>query len=784
MKPQPAIKRVAILGAGVMGAQIAARLADAGIPCDLLDLVVDEKDRNQLALGALKRLQEMKPAPFYDAQALYLIRPGNLEDHLERIREADWVLEAIVEDLEAKQNLWKKVLPYTRPDALLSTNTSGLPIARIAEVFSPEDRRRFMGTHFFNPVRYMKLLEIIPLPETRPELVERIIWLGEKQLGKGIVLAKDAPNFIANRIGTYAFQVAVQEMMKRSLSVETMDVITGPALGHPKSATFRTLDLVGLDTYVHVADNLRQAAQDDEDRQAFAVPDFIRRLVEEGALGEKAGRGVYRRSKGPQGETVIEALDWQSLSYRPQEKPRFASVGAALKKADPVERVKTFLSGDDEAAEVARAITYRVLGYAARRAKEIAPSIQAVDEAMRWGFNWELGPFQLWDALGFKETLEALRQAGEALPDWIGEVEAKGGFYDEKGQPALPAWEEIPGLKALSPRPYPVGHYLRETKVWRTDDATLVDLGEDVAGLILHGEKDALNPGTFEALARAIDEVEASWRGLVVASAGENFSVGANLFLVLMAVQSGAVDQVEEATRAFQDVNMKLKYARRPVVVAVHGLTLGGGAEMVLAAPAVQAALESYIGLVEVGAGLIPGGGGTKERWVQAVHQVPPDAPVDLNALLQWVFQTIALARVSTGAVEARLLGYLGPEDGISVDRDRLLQDARRRVILMDEEGYQPRLRVPIPVAGKEGKAQLLLAVDEMWRGRQISDHDRLIATHLAHVLSGGDLPAGTLVDEQHFLDLEREAFIALVKEEKTQARMAHLLQTGKPLRN
>ncbi|MDI3270290.1 MAG: 3-hydroxyacyl-CoA dehydrogenase NAD-binding domain-containing protein, partial [Bacillota bacterium] len=541
MKRQPAIKRVAILGAGVMGAQIAARLADAGIPCDLLDLVVDETDPNKLALGALKRLQEMKPAPFYDPQALYLIRPGNLEDHLHRLQEADWVLEAIIEDLEAKHQLWQKVLPHIAPGALLSTNTSGLPIARIAEVFSPEDRKRFMGTHFFNPVRYMKLLEIIPLPETSPELVERVVQLGQGRLGKGIVVAKDAPNFIANRIGTFAFQVAVQEMMKRSLSVEAMDVITGPALGHPKSATFRTLDLVGIDTYLHVADNLRQQAQDEEDREAFAVPDFLRRLVQEGALGEKSGRGVYRRTKGAQGETVIEALDWSSYTYKPQEKPRFASVGAALKASDPVERVKIFLSGEDEAAAAARAITYRVLGYAARRAREIAPSIQAVDDAMRWGFNWDIGPFQLWDGLGFKETLQALEESGEALPDWIRQVEEKGGFYDGSGQPTLAPWADLPGMEAMPAAPYPVAHYLREKKIWRTEDATLVDLGEEVVGLILHGAKDALGPGTFEALSRAIDEVEASWRGLVVTGAGENFSVGANLLLVLMAVQSNAV---------------------------------------------------------------------------------------------------------------------------------------------------------------------------------------------------------------------------------------------------
>ncbi|MBE3589446.1 MAG: enoyl-CoA hydratase/isomerase family protein [Firmicutes bacterium] len=778
----PPIRRAAVLGAGVMGAQIAAHLANAGVDCDLLDL-----DRD-LAVRGLQRLTELKPSPLFEEAALFRIRPGGFDRDLARVAEADWVIEAIVEDLEAKRALWKRVEPHLRPGAVASTNTSGIPIAAIAAALGAEARRAFMGTHFFNPPRYMRLLELIPGPETDPQLLERIRQFAERRLGKGVVVAHDTPNFIANRLGTYATQVTIAEMRARGLSVDAVDAITGPAMGHPKSATFRTLDLVGLDTYVHVAGNVRRQAADEDERRAFEVDPVVLAMVERGWLGEKAGQGFYRRRKDASGATVIETLDLDTMEYRPQEKPRFASVGAALKAEDAVARARALLGGGDEAAAFAWAVTRRLLAYAARRLPEIAGDVASVDRAMRWGFNWELGPFELWDALGFEETAARMEAEGERLPDWIAAMRAQGAtsfyrtaadgsrecYYPGRGYGPLPGGPGFPAPAVLR----------RERAVWRAPDATLVDLGEGVAALFLHGAKDAIGPETAALYHRALDEAERDWRGLVLAATGENFCVGANLMLILMAAQAGAWDQVERAVRELQGVNQRAKRFPKPVVAAVHGLVLGGGAELLMAAPAAQAAAESYIGLVEVGAGVIPAGGGVKERWVRALAGVPAGAALDLNPLVQWVFETIALARVSTSAAEARQLGYLRPEDGVSMSRERLLEDARRRVVFLDEQGWVPRATPPVPVAGREGKAQILLAVDEMWRGGRISDHDRLIARRLAHVLCGGDVPAGTLVTEERILELEREAFLSLCGEPKTQERMRHLLQTGKPLRN
>lgn len=778
----PPIRRAVVLGAGVMGAQIAAHLANVGVDCDLLDI-----DRD-LAVKGLKRLTELKPSPLYEESALLRIRPGSFEEDLGRVAGADWVVEAIVEDLEAKRALWKRVEPHLRPGAIASTNTSGIPIAAIAAALGDEARRAFMGTHFFNPPRYMRLLELIPGPDTDPQLLERMRKFAELRLGKGVVVAHDTPNFIANRLGTYATQVTIEEMRARGLSVDAVDAITGPAMGHPKSATFRTLDLVGLDTYVHVAGNVRRQAADEDERRAFEVHPAVAAMVERGWLGEKSGQGFYRRRKDASGNTVIEALDLDTMEYRPREKPRFASVGAALKAEDPVARARALLGGGDEAAAFAWAVTRRLLAYAARRLPEIAPDVASVDRAMRWGFNWELGPFELWDALGFERTAERLEAEGERLPDWITAMRREGAtsfyrtapdgtpecYHPGRGYGPLPGGAGFPSVAVLR----------RERAVWRAPDATLVDLGDGVAALVLHGAKDAIGPDTASAYNRALDVVERGWRGLVLTGANENFCVGANLMLVLMAAQAGAWDQVERAVRDLQEVNQRAKTFPKPIVAAAHGMTLGGGAELLMAAPAAQVAAESYVGLVEVGVGVIPAGGGVKERWVRALASVPPGAALDLNPLAHWVFETIALAKVSTSAAEARQLGYLRPEDGISVNRERLLEDAKRRVIFLDEQGYVPRATPPVPVAGREGKAQIQLAVDEMWRAGRISDHDRLIARRLAHVLCGGDVPAGTLVTEERILELEREAFLSLCGEPKTQDRMRHMLETGKPLRN
>ncbi|MBX6350076.1 MAG: 3-hydroxyacyl-CoA dehydrogenase/enoyl-CoA hydratase family protein [Clostridia bacterium] len=797
----PPLRRAVVLGAGVMGAQIAAHLANVGVPTDLLDIVPrapspeetarglglgDREVRDRLARGAVKRLLELKPSPLFGPELASRIRPGNLEDDLDRVREADWVIEAIVEDLEAKRALWARVEPLLPPTAVASTNTSGLPIREISAGFGDGLARRFLGTHFFNPPRYLPLVEVVPGPRTSAAAVEWVRRVLALRLGKDVVLAKDTPNFIANRVGTYGLQVALAEMERMGLSVDEVDAVTGPAMGRPRSATFRTLDVVGLDTYAHVAENLRERVADPEERDLFRLPAPVQAMLARGWTGQKAGAGFYRRRRDAGGE-VVETLDLATLEYRPRTRPRFESVGRALREPDPARRLRVLLSGDDRAAAFAWAVTARLFAYAARILPEIADDTDAVDRAMRGGFGWALGPFEAWDELGFRETAERMKADGIALPEWVegrlseGAATVRGRVVAEGGRTTVVPLAVGSTDEDDLARPA----RLRRTRGrWSTPDATFAEIGDGVALLLLHGEKDALGPGSADALLRAMDEVEASYRGLVVSGAGENFCVGANLLMMLMAARQGAWDEVTKAVAGFQAATQRMKRFPKPLVVAVHGLALGGGAELVLHAPAVQAAAESYIGLVETGVGLIPGGGGTKELWLRALASVPRAARLDLFPLVDWTFETIALAKVGGSARESAALGFLRPQDGVSRSRERLLRDAKDRVVRMDEAGYEPYLPAPVPVAGREGRARLALAIDEMWRAGRITDHDRTVARALARVLTGGDRPAGALVAEEELLELEREAFCELLARPETQARMAHMLETGRPLRN
>ncbi|BDG58943.1 3-hydroxyacyl-CoA dehydrogenase/enoyl-CoA hydratase family protein [Caldinitratiruptor microaerophilus] len=783
------IRRAAVLGAGLMGSQIAALLASCGLEVLLLDIVPDSltpeeqrrgltlsdpRVRSRLATQAVERLRRMKPPPLFTAEAADRITPGNLEDDLPRLREADWVLEAVVEDLGVKQDLWRRVAPHVQPGTVLSSNTSGLSIAAQAEALPAELRPHFLGTHFFNPPRYLKLLEVIPTPDTDPEVVSFVRSFATRVLGKGVVIARDTPNFIANRIGTYGLAVTLRAMARFGLGVDEVDAITGPAMGRPKSATFRTLDLVGLDVFAHVARNTRARVADPAERDALELPPYIEEMLRRGWTGDKAGQGFFKKVKGASGESEILALDLQTLEYRPRKKVRFASLDQARNVADPGARLRALVSAGDPAGRFAWEVLRDVLAFCAARLDEIAGGdVAAVDRAMRWGFGWELGPFEAWEALGVRETVVRMEAEGVQVPDWVRE---KDRFYP-------------PGPRADGPLSFTVqkADPTRVVKAW--PGATLVDLGDEVLGLELHGPKQAIGQDYVAAVRFAAGEVLRNWRGLVISAEAPNFSVGANLVLILMAAQDEDWDEIDQAVREFQSANMTLRYLPRPVVVAPYGMTLGGGAEIAFHADRVVAAAELYMGLVEVGVGLIPAGGGTKEMAVRMTRQVPRvqsqlPGPVDAQPFVNRAFEAIATARVSGSAAEAAQLGYLRATDRIVMNRDLLLAEAKAEVLALDRAGYVPPAPERIPVLGPDGRAVLELGIYTLRNAGQATEHDAKVARKIAHVLTGGDLPAGTLVDEQYLLDLEREAFLSLCGEPLSQARMAHLLQTGRPLRN
>ncbi|MCG0238937.1 MAG: 3-hydroxyacyl-CoA dehydrogenase/enoyl-CoA hydratase family protein [Firmicutes bacterium] len=782
------IRRAVVLGAGLMGSQIAAHLAGCGIPVTLLDIVprpTPEEEargltrespqvRNRLANEALKRLPKMKPSPIFSTEVLNLITPGNLEDHLaQAVREADWVLEAVVENLEVKRQLWARVAEHARPGTLLSSNTSGLSIAAQAEVLPPELRRTFLGTHFFNPPRYLRLLEVIPTPETDPEVVAFMKDFGERVLGKGVVICRDTPNFIANRIGVYGLAVTLKVMTEMGLGVDEVDAITGPAMGRPKSATFRTLDVVGLDTFLNVARNTAATTSDPEEARMLQVPPALEEMVRRGWLGEKAGQGFYKKVNGE-----ILALDLATLEYRPRRKPDFPSLAQTRQIPDLRERIRTLVSAQDPAGRFAWAVLKQVLLFCAEKAEEIAGGdVAAIDQAMRWGFGWELGPFETWEAIGLQESIARMEAEGLRVPQWVKDRAAAGGF-DPQGRPA-----EMP----LS---FTVLKSEKTRIVRQTSGSTFVDLGDEVLGMQFHPPKQAIGEDFAAAVKWAAQEVERNWRGLVISAEGvPNFCVGANLMLILMYAQEHAFDEIDLAVRVFQQANMTLKYLSRPVVVAPFGMTLGGGAEIAMHCARTVAAAETYMGLVEVGVGLIPAGGGTKEMALRAMAQVPRTpsqvpGPLDPQAFINRAFENIATVRVATSAHEAMQYGYLRPTDQIVMNRDHLLAQAKRAVLELDAAGYRPPAPAKVPVLGADARAVLELAAWSMQQGGYATEHDVKIAKKVAYVLTGGNLPAGTLVPEQYLLDLEREAFVSLCGEPKSQQRMMHLLKTGKPLRN
>ena len=719
-----------------MGAQIAAHFANAGVPSLLLDVTPEA------ARQGLQRARALKPDPFFTPDTWKLITTGGFDTDLARIGESDWILEAIVEQLDVKRGLLEKVDAARRTGSIVSSNTSGIPIAALAEGRSDDFCRHWLGTHFFNPPRYLHLLEIIPTPETSPDVVEAVRHFADYRLGKGVVIAKDSPGFIGNHIGLHAITRILEKVSTGEFTIEEVDAITGPALGRPKSATFRTVDLAGLDIIGHVVEDFSRRLSTGPGEGGWVLPGFVKQMLERGMTGEKAGQGFYKRVKTADGGSDILVLDPATLEYRPRQKPRLPSLDAATSISDPRERVRTLFHGNDKVGTFLRETLGPTLAYAAKVTPTIAHSAEDVDRVMRWGFGWELGPFELMEALG----LEA-------------------------------------------PEPAKAGPHVRESKerppvVKKNAGASLVDLGDGVLCVEFHSKMNAIGGDTIQMLQAGVREAAKNFAALVVGNEAPNFSAGANLMLVLLEAQEENWEEIDLMIRAFQQTTMALRYADVPVVVAPAGLTLGGGCEIVLHGDRVQCAGETYMGLVEVGVGLIPAGGGTKEVTARAAEQMPPGM-TDFLPTVQRAFETIAFAKASTSGPDALRLGYLRPTDAFTMNRDRLLEDAKARALQRVSEGYHPPPpRTAIPVGGDAVLAPLKLGVHLAWRAGRISDYDALIGRKLATIMAGGTLPHPSTVTEQELLDLEREAFLSLVGERKTQERIHHTLKTGKPLRN
>ncbi|HZH16666.1 MAG TPA: 3-hydroxyacyl-CoA dehydrogenase NAD-binding domain-containing protein [Archangium sp.] len=792
------IRKVAVLGAGVMGSGIAAHLANSGVRALLLDIVppkaapgedtASKAFKNKFALGALANMRKQKPSPIVSEQVFTAIEVGNFEDDLGRLAECDWVIEVVKEDMAVKQALFAKVEQHARKGAIISSNTSGLSIKGMLEGRGADFRKNFLVTHFFNPVRYMKLLELVAGPETDPEVVKSIHRFGEEVLGKGIVYGKDTTNFIANRVGTYGMMRTISEMQKAELSIEEVDKIFGPAMGRPKSAVFRTADIVGLDTFSHVAKNCYDTLTQDEEREVFAIPDFLQKMVAKGMLGDKSGGGFYKKDKSAGGKDIL-ALDLKTLEYRPQVKVRYESLGAAKDVEDVRERVATVLNGQDKAAKFAERITLDVLAYASRRIPEIADDVVNIDRGMRWGFAWDLGPFETWDAYGVKKGLERMKELGLKPAAWVEQMVASGrtSFYGVEG--GKDTYWDIPS-KSVKVVPENARtsrvEYLKRgnKKITGNESASLWDMGDGVTLLEFHSKMNSIDDNIIAMMNTALDETEKNFRGLVVGNDGANFSAGANIMALLMAAKSDEFEAIRKMAAGFQAANQRMRYSPVPVVTAPFNLTLGGGAESAMGGNAIQASAELYMGLVEVGVGLIPGGGGTLQLLRNVYGAYSADKDFDAFPFIKKVFLAIGTAKVATSAEEARELGFLNANDGISANRDFLLSDAKQRVLGMANAGFRAPRPTRFRLPGSSGFATIDMMLYDMELNGQVSAHDRKIAQKLARVLTGGDTSPSVLVTEERLLELELEAFLSLCGEEKTQDRLMFMLEKGKPLRN
>jgi 3-hydroxyacyl-CoA dehydrogenase len=799
---QKRIEKVAVLGAGTMGARISAHLANAGVPSYLLDIVPPDADgpaRNKIATAGLEAAVKSKPAAFFEPSLARLVTIGNFEDDLQKLSGVDWIIEAVVENLEIKRDLLRRIEAIRKPGTIITTNTSGLPVAKIVEGFPDEFRRHWFGTHFFNPPRYMRLLELIPTPDADPAAMETIARFCDLRLGKGVVHAKDTPNFIANRIGTFSALNVMRLMQEMDLSIEEVDALTGTAVGWPKTATFRLTDLVGLDVLGHVVRNAMTNIHDE--RSDLKLPDFFLALLERKWLGDKTKGGFYKKQKGPEGDQRF-ALDWKTLEYRPQQRPKLAALEMAKTVESLPERLNMLLApSKDKAGTFLWNALSDLWTYAANRIGEISDSVVEIDRALKLGFNWEMGPFELWDAAGVEKTVKRMSVEGKPVSPNVEKLLASGHttwYADDPKAASARVYFDL-GSGNYRPEVVPEGVWSVAVAkksnfvVKKNAGASLVDLGDGVGCIEFHSKMNALGGDIVQMIMQSLkpggpgDNFDA----FVITNDAANFSVGANIMMLLMAVQEEEWDDVDLAVRQFQNMTQAIKFSSKPVVVAPFGMTLGGGCEVTLHAAARQPHAELYCGLVEVGVGLLPGGGGCKEMTLRALDKAYHVRPhgrgesVELMEAMKQAFETVAMAKVSMSAMEAKNLGFLSTGDDITMNRERVLSDAKERALELAREGYQvPTPRADIPAPGESILATLKLGVHIMRQGEFISDHEVTIANKVAEVLCGGDVTPGTPVSEQYLLDLEREAFKSLCGEKKTQERIQYTLKTGKTLRN
>ncbi len=797
------ITNVAVIGSGVMGSAIACHFANIGVAVLLLDIAPKELTpeeikrglslehpavRNRIVNENLARAVKSNPAPLYHPAFANRIQTGNLEDDLEKIARADWVLEVVIERLDIKKNVFEQIEKYRKPGTLITSNTSGIPIAFMNEGRSEDFRRHFALTHFFNPPRYLKLFEVVPGPDCAPEVVDFLIGYGEKFLGKTPVLAKDTPAFIGNRIGIFGIQSIFHRMTDLELSIEEVDKLTGTAIGRPKSATFRTVDLVGLDTLVHVAKGLYENCPGDEVRSLFKIPGFIQKMLENKWLGSKTGQGFYKKITREDGKSEILALNLTDLTYRSTQKVFFETLEQAKNTTNATDRFHILIAGNDKAGAFYRKHFAALFAYVQHRIPEISDELYRIDDAMKAGFNWENGPFELWDTIGVEKGIELMKAEGYEPAAWVTQMLASKNtsFYIIKDGATY--YYDIPSKtyhKKFGQDAFILLDNIRPNKtLWQNADAAIQDLGDGILNLEFRSKMNTIGSGVLQGIHKALDKAEKEFQGLVIANEGTNFSVGANLAMVFMLATEQEYDELNAAVKTFQDMAMRLRYSPIPTVAAPHGMTFGGGCELCLHADAVVASAETYIGLVEFGVGLIPGGGGTKEMTLRAADTFRK-GDVELNALREY-FLTIAMAKVSTSAYEAFNFGiFQKGKDTVVVNRDRQIAEAKKRALLMAEAGYTPAIpRIDLKVLGKQALGMFLVGTDSMKAGNYISEHDAKIANKLAYVMSGGDLSEANFVSEQYLLDLEREAFLSLCTERKTLERIQHMLKTGKALRN
>ncbi|HTE87502.1 MAG TPA: 3-hydroxyacyl-CoA dehydrogenase NAD-binding domain-containing protein [Terriglobales bacterium] len=802
------IHKVAVLGAGTMGARIAAHFANAGVPSYLLDIVPPDADgaaRNKIAAAGLEAAKKSKPAAFFESSLTRLVTVGNFDDDLKRLAEVDWIIEAVVENLEIKRGLLKKVEAIRRPGTIITTNTSGLPVGKIAEGFSDDFRRSWFGTHFFNPPRYMRLLEIIPTAETDRAALDTVVHFSDVQMGKGIVFAKDTPNFIANRIGTFSVLNVMRLMQELDLSIEDVDALTGQALGWPKSGTFRTIDLVGLDILGHVVANMTQNVHDE--RSDLQLPDFFRQMLERKWLGDKTKGGFYKKGAAGKEEERL-ALDWRTLQYHPRQKPKFPALDMAKNVEETGTRVRMLLGFDggapqkgDKAGQFLWAALSDLWTYCANRIPEIADRVVEIDRAMRLGFNWELGPFELWDAVGIEGTVARMKKENRPVAANVEKLLAAGkkSWYGDDPKAASGRDYFDLGAKEYKPVEVPAGVWSVEVAkksksvVKKNSGASLVDLGDGVGCIEFHSKMNTIGSDIVQLISQTLKSGGPgdNFDAFVITNDAGNFSVGANLMLLLMSIQEEEWDDVDLAIRQFQGMTQAIKFSPKPVVAAPFGLTLGGGTEISLHSAGLQPHAELYMGLVEVGVGLLPGAGGCKEMLLRAVDSAESIRPggrgesVEMMEAMKKVFETIATAKVATSAHEARGLGFLREADSITMNRERVLSDAKARALEMLRGGYEPPVpRTDIPAPGENILAALKMGVHLMRQGEYITEYEVKLATKIAEVLCGGNVTSGTPVSEQFILDLEREGFKSLCGEKKTQERIQFTLKTGKTLRN